>query len=354
MTRYDSDLDTWSTLPSDVIFYLEKLLTQEDFKSVRLVNKHWSEAGRSFITKLKIYNENKARPQQQLRPLLKHFSHETFHQLRQLKIFQFKNGHDSLSYLTKLSSLDITSSSANTQEFAALKFLVNLNSLSLRGTPLRDQGMQYLSGLTNLSTLCLEWCSITEASVLYLADMTNLSYLSLQGLQVISEKCLEPLRGMKSLIGLDLSRIYLSGRALNPLSNLTNLCNLNLSTNDITSESLSEISGLCYIKKLDLSYTRVGNEGLRNIRSLQRLKELNLSGSYVDDGGLRYLTRFKFLSDLDLSDNFMVCCSNLQHLMPLTRLSSLRWMNLCNTQANETGVEMFRAAIKPREIKISY
>lgn len=336
-----------------MIFYLGKWLSQDDFQSTRLVNKHWSEAGRSFITKLSICSEAEDSPP--LRYLLKHFGDETFHQLRRLKITpQFKNGGDSLSQFTKLRSLDISCWSAGTQQFAALQFLVNLTSLSITGRQFNDAGMQNLSSLTNLSKLRLEWCNLTEASVPYLTKMTNLSHLSLSGLQAQSKACLHSLRDLKKMIRLDLSGMYLSAEALGPLSNLTNLTDLNLSTNDITSESLEQISGLCHVNKLNLSRTRVDNKGLMVLTSLQRLKELNLSGSYVDDQGLRYLTRLRFLAILDLSDNFMLCSNNLEHLMPLTTVASLRWINLQRTQANETGVKEFVDAMQPRKVIVHY
>eukprot|EP00210_Caulerpa_lentillifera_P004116 g3925.t1 len=352
--QINSEKDTWSILASDVIFYLRKWLSLKDCLSVRLVNKHWSIAGRSFITGIELCNENEFTSTTQLCSLLRYFSDESFHQLRRLKISQFKDGYDSLSYWTKLTSLDISGLSVDVHQYAAaLQSLVNLTSLNLGWTQLNDEGMQYISGLTNLSILCLEWCHhLTETSISSIVIMTNLSHLSLCGLYCETETCLQPIQNLKKLNKLDLSGMYLSERALSPLSNLTNLTELNLSANDITSQSLEEISGLCHIKRLDLSRTKIDNIGLLKLRSLQRLTDLNLSDSSIDDHGLNHLTRFKLLSKLNLSDNYMLCWRNLHYLMPLTKLTLLHWINLERTQADKVGVEMFIDAVKPRKITI--
>lgn len=321
---------------------------------MRLVNKHWSIAGRSFITGVTICNEDAFTSSTQSRSSLRYFTDESFHQLRHLKISQFKEGHDALSYLTKLHSLDISWWFAEVHQFAALQALVNLTSLKLGWTQLKDEGMQYISGLTNLTTLSLEWCHLTETSISYLVPMTNLSHLSLSGLVCTTDNCLHPLQNLKKLSRLDLSGMYLSAKALSPLKGLTNLTDLNLSANDLTSESLEDVARLRYLKRLDLSRTNVDNEGLKKLRTLQRLRHLNLSASYISDQGLHLLTHFKFLSNLDLSYNFMLCSNNLYCLMPLTRLTSLRWINLERTQATATDVEMFLDAMNARRIIINY
>ena len=89
------------------------------------------------------------------------------------------------------------------EQVASVKPLGNsIFSLNLRGTEVTDKGLEHLKDLKSLVRLHLERTKITDAGLAHLAGLENLEYLNLYGVDVTDA-------GIQSLAGLKkLKRIY--------------------------------------------------------------------------------------------------------------------------------------------------
>ncbi len=89
------------------------------------------------------------------------------------------------------------------EQVASVKPLGNIiYSLNLRGTEITDKGLEHLKDLKSLVRLHLERTKITDAGLANLAGLENLEYLNLYGVEVTDA-------GVQSLAGLKkLKRIY--------------------------------------------------------------------------------------------------------------------------------------------------
>ena len=84
-----------------------------------------------------------------------------------------------LKGLTKLQSLDLSSTPVRDTGLAHLKGLMNLQSLSLHDTQVRDAGLAHLKGLMNLQSLSLHDTQVGDTGLAHLRGLTNLRWLDL-------------------------------------------------------------------------------------------------------------------------------------------------------------------------------
>ena len=84
-------------------------------------------------------------------------------------------------------------------QVASVKPLGNvINSLNLRGTEVTDKGLEQLKELKSLVRLHLERTKITDAGLAHLAALENLEYLNLYGTE-ITDAGVQSLAGSKKL-----------------------------------------------------------------------------------------------------------------------------------------------------------
>ncbi|MFM9962787.1 MAG: hypothetical protein ACKV2Q_16375 [Planctomycetaceae bacterium] len=85
------------------------------------------------------------------------------------------------------------------EQVAATKPLANvIYSLNLRGTEVTDKGLEHLKELKSLVRLHLERTKITDAGLAHLAALENLEYLNLYGTEV-TDAGVQSLAGLKKL-----------------------------------------------------------------------------------------------------------------------------------------------------------
>lgn len=113
---------------------------------------------------------------------------------------------------------------------------------------------------------------------------------------------LAPLKKMKNLTSLNLSRTPIDDEVLADVRSLEQLKQLYLSDTDVTDAGMEYVADFRSLEMLDLSNTAVGNFGLSWLKTLDQLRHLRLSRTNVTDKGLVALEGMSELQSLDLPE----------------------------------------------------
>ncbi len=113
---------------------------------------------------------------------------------------------------------------------------------------------------------------------------------------------LAPLKQMKSLTSLNLSRTPIDDEVLAELQSLAQLKQLYLSNTNVTDAGMEHIAAFRSLDMLDLSDTAVGNLGLERLKTLGQLRHFSLSRTNITDAGLAALEAMPELQSLELPE----------------------------------------------------
>ena len=132
-----------------------------------------------------------------------------------------------------------------------------------------------------------------------LGSLTNLSTLELSS--ATTDANLENIKGLVSLVRINLGSAQISDTGLSNLAALTDLEDISLyGCNHVTDRGLEHLKGLTKLDHLDVSYTQVTDVGLEQLTGLKKLQHLDLVGTQVTDAGLMHLNGLTSLEWLDL------------------------------------------------------
>ena len=177
--------------------------------------------------------------------------------LNQLQSLTLQTGRDgdalceAITALKSLTSLDLSDSGVTDDGLAKLASLPNLKNLTLRNSPeIHGRGFKaFIDGKT-LETVDLTDSRPTAAGLRYLSQIPSLTRLNLQGTRV-GDSGLMQLAGHKKLMGIDLSRTYVTDDGVLPF--------------------------ICMFRKfsmLDVRNTRVSRDVAARIERLGKVTEL--------------------------------------------------------------------------------
>ena len=200
-----------------------------------------------------------------------------------------------LSHLTNL-SLDATPFNAANGE--ALSEFQHLTLLSMKRAGINDNFYQHIADLPALEELYLDGnknlLGRNFAELVSNKKLPNLRILSagdsqfgLYGLLSIDQ--------LKELEELHLPNCQLNLKAMLNIGRCPNLAHLNLSNNPLSNESLGPLKGLKKLTFLDISRCKTINEGaLQNLQALRSLETLKLNETSLSEKGVNQLrTRLK-------------------------------------------------------------
>jgi hypothetical protein len=124
------------------------------------------------------------------------------------------------------------------------------------------------------------------------------------------------------------------------LSELLGLQHLDLRYTQVGDAGLAHLRPVAGLQKLLLSGTRLSNQGLADVGRLAELRVLYLSGTEVGDAGLLHLAPLVRLEEVNLSQ-----CKGVtdQGAARLTKLTSLKQLNLTGTQLTDEGLSQLAA-----------
>ncbi|KAI5014368.1 hypothetical protein ZWY2020_055758 [Hordeum vulgare] len=159
--------------------------------------------------------------------------------------------------------------------------LRNLHSMNLSFTVITDIGLKKIAGLNSLKSLNLDNRQITDNGLAALTTLTGLTHLDLFGARITDAgtSCFRCFKGLQSL---EACGGLITDAGVKNIKDLKALTLLNLSQNgNLTDKTLEIISGLTSLVSLNLSYSRVSNAGLHHLRPLQNLRSLSLDSCKV-------------------------------------------------------------------------
>jgi uncharacterized protein (TIGR02996 family) len=235
------------------------------------------------------------------------------------------------SGLTGLRSLGIQGKLTlkEVRSLAGAPFVTTLRSLTLRmhldlPTLRVLAGMPELAGLTHLD---LTWCQIPEGALAILAGSPHLRQLHTLRLGATGITDVAPL-------------------ATSPL--LDSVRVLELPRQDLTAteiEALARSSHLGCLEELNFTATPIGNNAIAALvanPAVANLRRLNLTGGGVSPDAIRALAASPHLGrleSLNLGGNNVLNSSNLGPLFKSERLTSLRHLNLSQTNIDDRGID---------------
>jgi len=165
--------------------------------------------------------------------------------------------------------------------------------LDLRNTGITDAGLRHLASLPHLQQLVignedlsafpsrtLPLNKITDAGLVHLKGLTTLMSLNLDGLPV-TDAGLDTLSGLPGLGGLYLKRTQVRGPALGRLRSLPGLAVLYLDGSAVNDDGLSGLKGATNLQVLSLANVPLTGRGLAPLKSLPKLERLDVKGCGV-------------------------------------------------------------------------
>ncbi|KAH7574347.1 hypothetical protein JRO89_XS03G0285000 [Xanthoceras sorbifolium] len=198
-------------------------------------------------------------------------------------------GLANLRGLTLLKSLELSDTEVGSGGLCHLSGLTRLENLNLSFTSVTDSGLKKLAGLTSLKSLNLDARNVTDVGLAALTSLTGLTHLDLFGAH-ISDSGTNSLRCFKNLQSLEICGGILTDVGVKNIKDLTSLTFLNLSQNcSLSDKSLELISGLTSLVSLNVSNSRITNEGLHYLKPLKRLCSLTLESCKVTASEIKKL-----------------------------------------------------------------
>jgi WD40 repeat protein/tRNA A-37 threonylcarbamoyl transferase component Bud32 len=211
---------------------------------------------------------------------------------------------------------------------------------------------------------------LTDESLRSIGQMDQLEVLRLWGAG-ISGSGLEHLSRLSNLTSLRLGATPLESVHLGSLRSLSQLEQLSLYGTKVDDAGLSVVSDLPGLKWLSLGRTKVGDEGVRHLAGLQKLAWLELGETEITDAAMEHVVALSALRELqlyrtavtDAAVEQLVDGPPLTRLLlfetkvsdeaipALSRLSSLKFVDLSRTEVTAAGVERLRLELPDVVVK---
>ena len=107
----------------------------------------------------------------------------------------------------------------------------------------------------------------------------------------VTDKHLEPLKDLKSIVHLNLRGTEITDDGLKLLGGLTSLERLHLENTKVSDKGLAHLKGLSNLQYLNVYGTQVTNAGVDHILALKNLKQLYIWQSKINIDGVRKLKK---------------------------------------------------------------
>ncbi|XP_022788726.1 uncharacterized protein LOC111328529 isoform X2 [Stylophora pistillata] len=233
----------------------------------------------------------------------------------------------------------------------AVGVLKRLKSLNLsQCSQLTDKCFFHIKGLSSLITLQMDMTKTTDRGVCHFlenaASCPNLVNFSLCG-TAITDNSLAAMSGLKALKILAVSNTKIS--SLEVVQHLHLLENLNVSHCSILrDDSLTALENHPSLLSLNLLSSNISNNGLRHLQGL-KLSTLKLPNRLtITDEGLCNIQGLSLVS-LDLSDYIHVTDLGVHSIANMTRLTQL---SLSNTKLTDEGMKSLAALRELEELAL--
>jgi len=196
--------------------------------------------------------------------------------------------------------------------------------LEVVSADLKDEDLELLKGLPSLVDIDLAKSSITDAGLAFLQSFPNLKALGLQRCNLITNDGLKHLEHVPNL-----ERLYI-------------LYTL------IGNEGMDHVAKLRKLRVLDLRGAKVGNEGIAKLREHPTLVDLKLRAVSIDDDALPHIATIRQLRSLEAEDAAITGTE----LGQLAVLTDLQRLNLMRTYVSEVEFDTLKGLTKLRDVRL--
>jgi hypothetical protein len=216
-----------------------------------------------------------------------------------------------------------------------------LRQLALQQTKISDKGLEPLKGLKMLESLTLgQERQISDEGLAHVVGLTGLTQLLIPG-TALSDNGLGTLKGLVNLRVLDLASTAVTDAGLKHLASFPRLESLSLSGTGVTDAGLAQLKGLPGLLHLHLAETGVSDAGLAQLAGLTKLRSLSLDQSKVTNAGLAHLANLAELRVLRLAGTGVTDAGMAQ----LGKLTQLEQVVLRDTTVSNQGVALLKQAL---------
>lgn len=196
--------------------------------------------------------------------------------------------------------------------------------LDVVAADLKDSDLELLKGLPSLVDIDLAKSSITDEGLAFLASFPKLKALGLQRCNLVTDAGLKHLESVPNL-----ERLYL-------------LYTL------IGNDGMEHVAKLKKLRVLDLRGSKVSNAGLEKLRDHPSLVDIKLRASSIDDEALPFLASMKKLRSIEAEDTTIVGTE----LGQLAVLTDLQKLNLWRSYVDESSFAPLSVLTKLRDLRL--
>ncbi len=152
------------------------------------------------------------------------------------------------------------------------------------------------------------------------------------------------------VVGIDLSRSWVSDVDLQRLAGMGSLASLALAQTHVSDSALEIVATLPQLRELDLFFCEhITDAGASHLRGAAGLERLNIRGTKISDSGVKFLTELQRLESLDIGITEIGDPS----IELLESLPNLQTLAIGGNRIGEVGVASLRSLKRLRELDLS-
>eukprot|EP01134_Creolimax_fragrantissima_P006182 CFRG6182T1 len=235
---------------------------------------------------------------------------------------------------------------------AIINCLPRLHSIKLTPDTVEWETLHDMCELKELKKLDVSYCYITPATVCLIKGLTSLVSLDLSNSD-LGSNATSYLTSLTSLTALNLTRCGVKDDDVQFVKSTTNLKDLCLAGCPVTGVGLDAMSkSLTSLVKLDISDTGVEMKSTYGLARITTLTSLNLAGVSSEDSSesLVHLEKLQKLQSLNLDYHHALSDANAENMLALTELTSL---SMTDCAVSENSLISFFSQVKLKRLVVS-
>lgn len=200
-----------------------------------------------------------------------------------------------------------------------------VTALDAVSVDLKDADLQHLKGLHSLVDLDLAKTSITDEGLAVLQFLPQLKALNLQRCNLVTDAGLANLQYVPDLERLQLLYTLIGNEGMEHVAKLHKLKVLDLRGSKVSDAGLARLEKHPSLVDIKLRAASITDEGLKSVATIKQLRTIEAEDTYITDDGLPYLATLTDLQKLNLWRSYVgLVPDSFQHLSGMTKLKDLR------------------------------
>jgi Leucine-rich repeat (LRR) protein len=241
--------------------------------------------------------------------------------------------------------IGINLSGAKVGDLAFLKDFPELETLELAGTRGHD-ALEPLRALKHLRILDLSRTTVSAAGIEKMIGLPALRQLYLDQCPGIDDAALEQLGRLTDLELVAVEDTPITDQGLRHVGQLRKLHTLMLDRCKITDQGIAQLTGLTELRSLGLGHTGISDASLERLKDLTQLSDLTLTQTKISDAGVAHLGSLN-LEEINLRQT-PITDAALKHIEGMPRL---RQLDVRGTKVTPAGIKRLRILHPKAEIR---